>query len=50
MQIFNIISIFHIESMQIFTPTPDEYVRALPSDRAEVITKLRDVIKENIPE
>lgn len=36
--------------MQIFTPTPDEYVRALPSDRAEVISKLRNVIKENIPE
>lgn len=36
--------------MQIFTNTPDEYVAALPPERAEVISKLRNVIKENIPE
>ncbi|MBP9812076.1 DUF1801 domain-containing protein [Candidatus Gracilibacteria bacterium] len=36
--------------MQIFTQTPDEYVAALPPERAEVISKLRNVIKENIPE
>ncbi len=36
--------------MQIFTQTPDEYVAALPPERAEVISKLRSVIQENIPE
>ena len=36
--------------MQIFTQTPDEYVSALPPERVEVISKLRSVIQENIPE
>lgn len=35
--------------MQIFTQTPDEYVESLSPERAEVISKLRKVIKENIP-
>lgn len=40
----------HSKNMQIFTQTPDEYVSALPPERVEVISKLRSVIQENIPE
>ena len=29
--------------------TPDEYIASLPGDRKEPITKLRDVIKKNLP-
>lgn len=36
--------------MQINSETPDAYVEQLPLERQVVITKLRAVIKENLPE
>ena len=36
--------------MQIKAETPDAYVEQLPFERQAVITKLRAVIKENLPE
>jgi hypothetical protein len=36
--------------MQIFVSTPLEYIATLPSDRQEVIEKLRASIKKNLPE
>ncbi|MCC6727486.1 MAG: DUF1801 domain-containing protein [Saprospiraceae bacterium] len=35
--------------MQIFTDTPDQYVAALPDDRKEAITALRQAILQNLP-
>lgn len=36
--------------MQIFVDTPDQYVDQLPNDRKLVINKLRQIIRDNIPE
>lgn len=36
--------------MKIKASTPDEYVSKLPEDRREAISKLRQVIKESLPE
>lgn len=36
--------------MQSNASTPDEYVAELPEERAIAIQKLRDIIKENIPD
>lgn len=30
--------------------SPDEYINQLPEDRKQAVSKLRDVIRENIPE
>lgn len=35
--------------MDVEANTPEEYIEALPDDRKEVIAKLRQVIKENLP-
>ena len=35
--------------MKIEATTPDEYCAKLPEDRKQVIIKLREVIKENLP-
>ncbi len=35
--------------MKIEANSPDEYIAQLPEDRASVITKLRQVISENLP-
>ena len=35
--------------MQSQAKTPEEYIRELPEDRKEVITKLRQTILENLP-
>ncbi|MBP7280010.1 MAG: DUF1801 domain-containing protein [Leptospiraceae bacterium] len=35
--------------MQSDAQTPDEYINELPNDRKEVMTKLRTIIKKNIP-
>ena len=35
--------------MQIQAATPDEYIEKIPEDRKEAMTKLREVIKKNIP-
>ncbi len=36
--------------MQIKTDNPDEYIEKVPEDRKEAMTKLRKVIKENLPD
>ena len=36
--------------MKIEANSPEEYISKLPEDRAEVMTQLRDVIKQNLPE
>ncbi|MEO9886809.1 MAG: DUF1801 domain-containing protein [Balneola sp.] len=36
--------------MQSKASTPDEYVAELPEERATAVQKLRDTIKENIPD
>ena len=36
--------------MQSTSKTPDEYIASLPEDRKEVITKLRKIFLENLPE
>jgi len=36
--------------MQIHAKTPEEYIDQLPEDRKEVLNKLREVIKKNLPE
>ncbi len=35
--------------MQIQAATPDEYIEKIPKDRQEAMSKLRSVIKENLP-
>ncbi len=35
--------------MQIQAATPDEYIEKIPEDRQEAMSKLRSVIKENLP-
>ncbi len=35
--------------MQSKASTPEEYIESLPEDRKEVISKLRKVIKKNLP-
>ena len=35
--------------MQSKATTPDEYIETLPGDRKEAMTKLRKVIKKNLP-
>ena len=35
--------------MQIQATTPDVYIEKIPEDRKEAMTKLREVIKNNIP-
>jgi uncharacterized protein YdhG (YjbR/CyaY superfamily) len=36
--------------MQIFVVTPDQYIDQLPDDRKLVVSKLRQVLRDNIPE
>ena len=36
--------------MQRTASTPDEYVNSLPEDRKEAISRLRNTIKDNLPE
>lgn len=36
--------------MQIFVDTPDQYVDQLPDDRKLVVSKLRQIMRDNIPE
>jgi uncharacterized protein YdhG (YjbR/CyaY superfamily) len=36
--------------MKIEANSPDEYISKLPDDRKETVTKLRDVIRKNLPE
>ena len=36
--------------MKIEAETPEEYIAKLPKERADVITKLRQVILDNLPE
>jgi uncharacterized protein YdhG (YjbR/CyaY superfamily) len=36
--------------MQYFVNTPEEYLKQIPDDRKEVISKLRKVISDNLPE
>ncbi|MGB0391452.1 MAG: DUF1801 domain-containing protein [Salibacteraceae bacterium] len=36
--------------MKIEADSPEDYISKLPNDRAEAMTKLRAVIKENLPE
>lgn len=36
--------------MKIQADSPDEYINALPEERKEVLSKMREVIRENIPE
>jgi len=36
--------------MKIKANSPDEYISKLPEDRAEVIQKLREIFKSNLPE
>lgn len=49
----NFISIFNKKKpkneMQSKATTPEEYIESLPEDRKEVISKLRKIIKKNLP-
>lgn len=36
--------------MTIDAKTPEEYIRKVPEDRKEVISKLRETVKTNLPE
>ena len=36
--------------MQIEATTPDEYLSKVPEDRKEVMSALRDAIKNNLPQ
>ncbi len=36
--------------MQYQAETPEDYITQVPEERQEVLTKLREVIKENLPE
>lgn len=36
--------------MTIDAKTPDEYIKKLPEDRKETVSRLRDAVKNNLPE
>ncbi|CAM4448198.1 DUF1801 domain-containing protein [Paenibacillus typhae] len=36
--------------MEYYASSPEEYIRQLPEERRIIIAKLRDVIRENLPE
>lgn len=36
--------------MQIFASSADDYIRQIPDDRKEAFSKLREIIKSNLPE